>query len=142
MQISQENTCVGACSFIEKRLQHRCFPINFGQTGRYIEPTKASPVGAKRKHFKYFCLQILFLLFLDFLLKHFQILKCRLRNTLLRRWFLKNSFKLKICVAINLWELPSNQSEKISVDIYLLKVNKRNTRTKCETCSKLTIKTS
>ena len=28
------------------------------------------------------------------------------------------------------------------VDIYLLKVNNRNTRTRCEICSKLTIKTS
>ena len=27
------------------------------------------------------------------------------------------------------------------VDIYLLKVNNRNTKTRCETCSKLTIKT-
>ena len=29
----------------------------------------------------------------------------------------------------------------ISVGIYLLKVNDRNTRARCETCSKLTIKT-
>ena len=29
----------------------------------------------------------------------------------------------------------------ISLGIYLLKVNNRNTRTRCETCSKLTIKT-
>ena len=29
----------------------------------------------------------------------------------------------------------------IPVGIYLLKVNNRNTRTMCETCSKLTIKT-
>ena len=31
---------------------------------------------------------------------------------------------------------------KISVGIHLLKVNNRNTRTTCEICSKLTIKTS
>ena len=30
---------------------------------------------------------------------------------------------------------------KYSVNIYLFKVNNRNTRKKCETCSKLTIKT-
>ena len=30
---------------------------------------------------------------------------------------------------------------EITVDIYLLKPNCRNTRTKCEICSKLTIKT-
>ena len=29
----------------------------------------------------------------------------------------------------------------IPLGIYLLKVNNRNTRTRCETCSKLTIKT-
>ena len=31
---------------------------------------------------------------------------------------------------------------KIPVGIYLLKVNNKNTRTRCEICSKLTIKTS
>ena len=30
---------------------------------------------------------------------------------------------------------------QIPVDIYLLKVNNRNTKTRCEICSKLTIKT-
>ena len=43
--------------------------------------------------------------------------------------------------------IKSNQSLKfyiaflISAGIYLLIVNKRNTRTRCEICSKLTIKT-
>ena len=32
-------------------------------------------------------------------------------------------------------------AKNIAADIYLLKVNKRNTRTRCEICSKLTIKT-
>ena len=37
LQISQENTCVGMLltkfvkSFIKKRLQHRCFPVNFAK---------------------------------------------------------------------------------------------------------------
>ena len=30
----------------------------------------------------------------------------------------------------------------LPVDIYMFKVNNRNTRTRCEICSKLTIKTS
>ena len=40
-QISQENTCVGvffsnvaglkACTFVKKRLQHRCFPVKFAK---------------------------------------------------------------------------------------------------------------
>ena len=30
MQNSQENTCVGeTCNFIKKRLQYKCFPVNF-----------------------------------------------------------------------------------------------------------------
>ena len=37
---------------------------------------------------------------------------------------------------------PENQSEnRYPASIYLLKVNNRNTRTRCEICSKLTIKT-
>ena len=31
--------------------------------------------------------------------------------------------------------------ENIPIDNYMLKVNNRNTRTRCEICSKLTIKT-
>ena len=38
----------------------------------------------------------------------------------------------------NLWNSPS---ESNPTGIYLLKVNNRNTRTRCEICSKLTIKT-
>ena len=37
--------------------------------------------------------------------------------------------------------LKTPLSSSIPVGIYLLKVNKRNTRTKCEICSKLTLKT-
>ena len=38
---------------------------------------------------------------------------------------------------------PKDNSKKVSypVGIYLLNVNNRNTRTRCEICSKLTIKT-
>ena len=35
LQISVENTCVAgpqACNFIKKRLQHKCFPVNFLRT--------------------------------------------------------------------------------------------------------------
>ena len=44
-----------------------------------------------------------------------------------------------------LWDHATNQksfisSNTIPVDIYLVKVNNRNTRTSCEICSKLTIK--
>ena len=28
---SQENTCVGCCNFIKKRLQHGCFPVKFAK---------------------------------------------------------------------------------------------------------------
>ena len=34
-----------------------------------------------------------------------------------------------------------NTPKHFSVGIYLLKANNRNTRTRCETCSKLTMKT-
>ena len=48
---------------------------------------------------------------------------------------------------LSIWKRLSNlkdSDETIivnSADIYLLKVNNRNTRTRCETCSNLTIKT-
>ena len=45
----------------------------------------------------------------------------------------KNDFLNKM------WQLTSSPSNPAS--IYLLKVNNRNTRTRCEICSKLTIKT-
>ena len=35
----------------------------------------------------------------------------------------------------------SSIENKVPADIYLLKVNNRNTRARCEICSKLTIKT-
>ena len=44
------------------------------------------------------------------------------------------------------WRSPTykfeNQNHHIPVDIYLLQVNNRNTKTRCEICSKLTIKTA
>ena len=46
--------------------------------------------------------------------------------------FSENNLELDILVTI---------TEPFSVGIYLLKVNNRNTRTRCEICSKLTIKT-
>ena len=39
-------------------------------------------------------------------------------------------------------ELIVKLSYSVPAGIYLLKVNNRNTRTRCEICSKLTIKTS
>ena len=47
-------------------------------------------------------------------------------------------FSNEIETQIDKSELPS--LAKFPVGIYLLKVNNRNTRTRCETCLKLTIK--
>ena len=64
----------------------------------------------------------------------------------------------KVCFILSILTIPKGQKKShllvyekrsslgyllgpLPVDIYLLKVNNRNTRLKCETCSKLTIKT-
>ena len=50
--------------------------------------------------------------------------------------FVKNDFVMKLCIIISI-----NNEQVVSIGIYLLKVNIRNTRTKCEICSKLIINT-
>ena len=49
--------------------------------------------------------------------------------------------KLFVCCQMAAMPRMSNNTEIYPVGIYLLKVNNRNTRTRCEMCSKLTIKT-
>ena len=47
-------------------------------------------------------------------------------------------FEMVVCLA---YEVPKKIYDILSAGIYLLKVNNRNTRTRCEICSKLTIRT-
>ena len=60
------------------------------------------------------------------------------------RWNKNNVDSIKtgrIVIADFFPELTTKTACSIQAGIYLLKVNNRNTRTRCEICSKLTIKT-
>ena len=60
-----------------------------------------------------------------------------------RKWFpYKKKTRRSSLICLNALELEAKFGDyPYPAGIYLLKVNNRNTRTRCEICSKLTIKT-
>ena len=73
-------------------------------------------------------------------------MRCRRKNIAPYEFANKNAHapSLFTCDAVSIFDFHfslSTFSSVIPAGIYLLKVNNRNTRTRCEICSKLTIKT-
>ena len=73
-----------------------------------------------------------------FVLSRFLHLQYQLQRKMKHNTYLKYSKKLK---RNQKSQTGFSKNRHYPVNIYLLKVNNRNTRTRCEICSKLTIKT-
>ena len=79
---------------------------------------------------------LIFILLLQFLLFLFILFPCNTRRKK------KQGIEAKrICLKVPLNEIHYFWNSSFPAGIYLLKVNSRNTRARCEICSKLTIKT-
>ena len=100
---------------LERAVTHPEFFL--GKNGTYIKPTKAPPWLALSKIFVLSDALKMYspsLPVLRFICETFsKLLKFALRNTSVRGWFFKKSYfnlvlKLKICMAVNLWELRSD----------------------------------
>ena len=57
-------------------------------------------------------------------------------DNFIKRWFFLGSWCCNVCIS-----MPPENIRKPTVGISLFKVNHRNTRKRCEICSRLTIKT-